>query len=353
MTYPTRILFSFIWILPIVFMFFSCTCGSPGDDSSATNDDTHPGMDDDSASQDDTNSNDDSADDVFTDDDDTSYEDHLPKVDANQCCLDSDPCAMANNGLCECPFLAWDRADCENVCSRGLIPYYPDDPGITINGVFYQRILAPAPYGPTFAALGPDGSRYFIMTPGDMLYLYKFTTATGWTRETIAYFATNARAAMDSAGHFHVAYQGSGTASQGTGIRYATNISGNWEIEVVNSDPMLSNPAIAVDASGFVHIAYVDNSSGIVLYATNASGTWSFKALGYGESPSIATDPDGYVHITMVYLLTPVMPYLAYITNSGGFWSASVFDDGLFFKFLLWGDYANPPHPFGMPHQPP
>ena len=67
-------------------------------------------------------------------------------------------------------------------------------------------------------------------------------------------------------------------------------------------------PTLAIDAAGALHVAYGTRdgvNSSALLYATNASGSWHYKSLGWqGDRPSIAVGPSGLVH-------------LAYLMNSG------------------------------------
>ena len=57
-----------------------------------------------------------------------------------------------------------------------------------------------------------------------------------------------------------------------------------------------------MDADGFVHIAYYDDTNGSLNYANNIEG-WSAVVVDnssakVGMYPSIALDSDGFVHIS-------------------------------------------------------
>jgi hypothetical protein len=92
-------------------------------------------------------------------------------------------------------------------------------------------------------------------------------------------------------------------------LRYATNASGTWSSRAVDTvgDVGLST-SIAVDAGGVVHIAYLSASQYTgaqpLKYATNAGGefaTWEIDYAcpgmdGYADT-SLAVGPDGGVHI--------------------------------------------------------
>jgi len=62
--------------------------------------------------------------------------------------------------------------------------------------------------------------------------------------------------------------------------------------------------AIAVDAAGHAHVAYLDTTRQALEYATNASGAWTHFVIDYvGDSASnsnhsIAVDSAGAVHIS-------------------------------------------------------
>jgi hypothetical protein len=94
--------------------------------------------------------------------------------------------------------------------------------------------------------------------------------------------------AIDSSGYVHIAYfvrEGS-TMPESAKLRYATNRTGVWQIEtvtIINPDPGYSlasdvSAFLTVDISGRAHIGFLDGS-GNVSYATNATGAWAIKTI--------------------------------------------------------------------------
>ena len=121
-------------------------------------------------------------------------------------------------------------------------------------------------------------------------------------------FGTNFDTALDSQGVLHAAYYDSTVGR----LMYATrDISGLWsKVQVVDqSDDTGAMPAIAVDTTGKVGIAYFDLTNTAVKYATFNGQTWSTTTVesekNVGTNPSLQFDIDGNA-------------YLAYYKRSGG-----------------------------------
>jgi hypothetical protein len=100
----------------------------------------------------------------------------------------------------------------------------------------------------------------------------------------------------------------SGSWSNDFRLRYATNNSGSWQIQIIDNDVALM-PSSAVDSTGIVHIGYYKNyryTSGIdrLAYATNKYGQWKTDIIdidaGHLESASRTStvmDSNNTVHI--------------------------------------------------------
>ena len=118
--------------------------------------------------------------------------------------------------------------------------------------------------------------------------------------------------ALDSSGYSHVTWWGNdGTTDQ---IYYADNITG-WpatatRISTVPGGHLNHNPQIAVDSSGYSHVAWSGFSNGVynqILYANNSSGWPAIPAsisndptvLG-NAIPQITLDSSGYSHVTWI-----------------------------------------------------
>ncbi len=108
--------------------------------------------------------------------------------------------------------------------------------------------------------------------------------------------------ARDAAGRLHLVF-GYHSGINSDRLAYATNASGSWVVSFPTSGfpgVLERDPALAVDASGRVHIAYLaplpDPGALTLYYLTNAGGTWASTRLtdpaGDGDiGPAIAVDP--------------------------------------------------------------
>ena len=116
---------------------------------------------------------------------------------------------------------------------------------------------------------------------------------------------------------------------QGSVVTYATNTSGKWVSTPIMNIGVYSSfsPALAVDALGFVHISFREYINNDLIYATNSSGLWATEivdSLGsVGEYSAIAVDAVQKVYISY-YDYTNRS--LKYTTNAPGFWSKHITD---------------------------
>ncbi|MFL2985198.1 MAG: putative Ig domain-containing protein [Candidatus Poseidoniaceae archaeon] len=107
--------------------------------------------------------------------------------------------------------------------------------------------------------------------------------------------------AIDSNGFRHVAYYSGYTT--GYTLTYATDMSGTWTREVVDSSALYigQHTSIAIDSNDKVHISYFDDTNTDLKYATNAGGAWatvSVDTSSVGKYTSIAIDSNDIVHIS-------------------------------------------------------
>lgn len=134
--------------------------------------------------------------------------------------------------------------------------------------------------------------------------------------------------AVDDAGNVHVAF-----LSSYSEIYYKTYANGVWSGDTLVTGALAgSEPSIAVDSSGYAHIAFqvVDsvNSDSDIYYATNTSGSFLYTLLtpsgtANEAAPSIAVDGDQKVHIAYTTDAGGDSE-VAYLTNVGGWGSAPV-----------------------------
>jgi hypothetical protein len=326
--------FSFLAIFIIAVACALIISGCAGNSSSGTSsaddgdDDTSPMDDDTQATDDDTQPTDDDADDDIDDDSVPSTTTTVPTTTTTttstfNCCQESDPCGIADNGLCECPGEAWDDQDCD--CESGLnIPQYDDPPGIQI-GDLYIEVKSPSwpGYNSTSMAVGPGGEKYIVAEAGYMLFLYYQLPGEQWQRELIDRFVSYSDMAIDSGGNLHVAYVGTTMNLGGPGLKYATDESGEWQIEDLNLNAEIYGVTIAADDQGFAHVAVLDEGNTQLYYFTNREGDWTALASPGGAvcaNADIAVDRFGKVH--MVCSSGDFLGALYYLSDREGDWLA-------------------------------
>jgi hypothetical protein len=109
----------------------------------------------------------------------------------------------------------------------------------------------------------------------------------------------NTSIAVDSSNNVHIGYYDETNHD----LRYATNASGSWVIQTVDSAGYVGHDiSIAVDSNNKVHISYYNDVSGDLKYVTNSTGSWVIqaidKAVYVGVYNSIAVDSNNKVHIS-------------------------------------------------------
>ena len=110
--------------------------------------------------------------------------------------------------------------------------------------------------------------------------------------------------ALDSLNHVHIAYY----ELIGSDLHYASNASGIWKTETVDSTGTVGqNPTIAVDINFGVHIAYLDVTNGNLKYVTGQSNAWGTKVV---VGSAIADSQPKL-------MLQGLQPYVAYESFNG------------------------------------
>jgi hypothetical protein len=107
-------------------------------------------------------------------------------------------------------------------------------------------------------------------------------------------------------------------------VRYATNVSGNWESETVDSQGDVGYyTSLGVDRAGRVYIAYWDWTNRDLKVATKSSGTWQVTIVDDGDMvgrfPSLAIDSQDRVHIGYMDWTNYD---LRYATKASGDWAS-------------------------------
>ncbi len=152
---------------------------------------------------------------------------------------------------------------------------------------------------------------YYNGYNGFDFYNLKYVTnvSGSWVIETVD---SNVRGlynsiAVDSRGNVHISYSPAYydlyDYYQYRNLKYATNASGSWVIETIDSNGQLTVGSIAVDSSDNVHISYHDNYAYENLkYAYYDGVSWQVESLNGGtvslEDTSIAVDSGDNVHIS-------------------------------------------------------
>lgn len=129
--------------------------------------------------------------------------------------------------------------------------------------------------------------------------------------------------AIDGSGEVHISYYDATNKD----LKYAKRVLGSWNRSVVDSPGTTGRfTDIAVDAQGKSHMSYVSESGQQrkVKYATNLSGTWSIEVIETGvRHTSIDLDADGKVYISHFLGATSD---LRYVTNVTGAWADETLD---------------------------
>jgi hypothetical protein len=132
--------------------------------------------------------------------------------------------------------------------------------------------------------------------------------------------------AIDSTGKAHIAFTTpDGGMNNESTIRYATNVTGYWVDHDFGMAAEFGRPAIALDASGKVHIAYRRAAGGGGIgYVTNATGVWTTRTVTRSwadQDPSIAVDAAGKVYIVVPRAYWGANPGVYLATNESGTWT--------------------------------
>jgi len=180
--------------------------------------------------------------------------------------------------------------------------------------------------GTTSIALDKNGSPHVTVIDAAGL---KYLTRTGGTWATTPVAPVRLRAsayqnelrraslALDADDHAHVFFN-----QEPTGVGHATNASGTWVTEVVDSSGGDSNGshALAIDAKGVLHAVYGQP----VRHASKAAGAWSSETLAVSSNifadPAIAVDKGGA--LCAAYGQLDIRDSVGWATNKSGAWAA-------------------------------
>ena len=179
---------------------------------------------------------------------------------------------------------------------------------------------------------GPDGTLYVIAAKGREIVLYDRVPGDDfWSSYVIARMGTDPDLAIDSNGALHVAY----TDLWYETVNYATNASGEWEIDVVDDVGFLNEygsldpgafAAIALDADENPHLSYRNFDNNSLRYARRTQDGWSIEEFttdnyyGYGYATDIEIDQGGFAHIVHTSLMGELSTTVYFTSNKSGVW---------------------------------
>lgn len=148
-------------------------------------------------------------------------------------------------------------------------------------------------------------------------------TGVAWATATVDASGTsgNIKGAADGLGNLYVAY----TAGGSWDLKYAKWDGASWSSESVPGATGMKGVGIAVDASGYPHVA------GDSSYSYWDGGAWNTLASPGDWYPSIGLDASGYPHITYYNSAAVTLGYAKW---DGSTWSAQVIDSG---HLSYWG----------------
>ncbi len=101
--------------------------------------------------------------------------------------------------------------------------------------------------------------------------------------------ATAAALALDLSGRTHIVYSENP-------VLYATNASGSWSAEPLEPQAGACSPSLAVSNDGVVHVAFRRDST--IWYLHKQGGAWTAESVDEGDAPSLAVDSTGSAHLS-------------------------------------------------------
>ena len=128
--------------------------------------------------------------------------------------------------------------------------------------------------------------------------LFASITAHAWVAETVdpsvpgwgseGSVGAHSSIGVDTSDYVHMSY----ADETNDDLKYATNASGRWVAETVDSGGDVGEyNSIGVDSSDYVHMSYRDETNDDLKYATNASGSWVTETV----DPDVPLADHGFV----------------------------------------------------------
>lgn len=199
----------------------------------------------------------------------------------------------------------------------------------TRQGSYWQRQVLDDSIGSsglgTYASLALDSQDRASIGMQASYHLRLVTqTPTGWAMTQLVNggnVGAYCNLLLDATGYLHLAYMDS-TNEKST---YLSNESGAWQSSTLPSGMFNSSVCLAQEPNGTMHVAYKSTDrwmTSTLRYLNNASGSWVSQDLMdpgfYGSNTSMAIDGQGKVHIG----LYDNNGNVRYVTNASGSWAA-------------------------------
>ena len=169
-----------------------------------------------------------------------------------------------------------------------------------------------------------------------------------WISETVDsyYYVTTSALAIDQNDKLH------GTFYSGSAMRYVTNESGSWMTEPIEVCLAGRNSDIEIDSNGLVHVLYSVKKSldRNIAHATKISGNWvvevPFPLAERADQVSLDLDSNNAAHVSYFDESTYE---LVYMTNASGSWQRTIVEpispgSGYDWQTRLIVDDQNHPH---------
>ena len=129
-------------------------------------------------------------------------------------------------------------------------------------------------------AVDSDGYPHIGFSDIDSYLTHATNESGSWAYEVVGAWRTGrySSTTVDPLDNVHIAYDRYYTSE----LKYATNASGDWEVEDVELDTGdARHVQIELDSSDYAHIAFYDFDNGTLRYASNSSGEWAVETLDY------------------------------------------------------------------------
>jgi len=162
-----------------------------------------------------------------------------------------------------------------------------------VNVGLYSSIAIISQTIPVISYWADNTTRYAVLAEGG------WVTATVDSNGAVGVYTS---LAADANGQPHIAYYETTQGLSGYKLKYARMTSGSWQTEFVNTALDVGMfTSLALDANGFAHISYLDNTWRDLKYAYQDGSGWHGETVDWagdiGLYSSLALDMGGFPHI--------------------------------------------------------